>query len=155
MDLYRGRREILTQWIGVLATSVASIGSRASNNAFNGRPISQYRCSKLLNDEMIIRRFYTYETLIHHNFVVFQTELGHTFKVHLMTDPNQGDRSLVYVEIGPTRWGPTSRYVGRCNKKARDLKRFVKHEVRKFGTYEVGFNDCRHFARKLAAFLAW
>ena len=153
MASWPGPRETLTEWIGVLSASMGALGIDTFNNQFNGRMIDQYRCSKLLEDEMVIRRFYLYETLIHHNFVVFQTESGHTFKVHLIADIYPGDYSPIYVEIGPTYWKPTSKYVRRCNKKARDLKRFVQYKIEKFGTYEVGFNDCRHFARAVAAFL--
>ncbi|CAF4938296.1 unnamed protein product, partial [Rotaria sp. Silwood2] len=81
----------------------------------------------------------------------------HTFKVHLIADINPAkpeDYRPIQVEIGPTYWKPTGERIGRCNKKAWDLKRFVKHEVQKFGPYEVGIHDCRHFARAVAAFLA-
>lgn len=149
----REPREAFIQHIGIFVASLTSSGINASNNEFNGRRIDQYRCSKFLKDEMIIHRFYLYETLIHHNFVVFQTDSGHTFKVHLIADSEPGYYIPIYVVIGPTYWKPTDKYVRRCNKKARDLKRFVKHEGQIFGTYEVGLHDCRHFARVVAAFL--
>jgi hypothetical protein len=142
------------QFIGILAASFASIGINTSNNKFNGRKINQYRCSELLRDEMVIRRFYLYETLIHHNFVVFQTDSGHTFKVHLIADFDPGRYSPIYVEITRTYWKPAGKHVKKCNKKAWNLKRFVQYKIRKFGTYEVGLNDCRHFAQAVAAFLA-
>jgi len=142
------------QFIGVFAAILASIGIDTCNNQFNGRLIDQYGRTKLLKDGMVIRRFYLYESLIHHNFVVFQTDLGQTFKVHLIADVYPGFYSPIYVEIGPTYWKPGRKHVEECNKYVRDLKRFVKHEIRNFGTYEVGFNDCRHFARAVAAFLA-
>jgi hypothetical protein len=154
MASYRGPRESLVQFIGILAASVASIGIHLSNNQFNGRMINKYACSELLKDEMVIRRFYLYETLFHHNFVVFQTDSGHTFKVHLIADVDPGRYSPIHVKIGPTYWRPAGKHVKMCNKNARDLKRFVIYEIRKFGTYDVGFNDCRHFARAVAAFLA-
>ncbi|CAF1476395.1 unnamed protein product [Adineta ricciae] len=148
-------RDTFMQGIGVLAASLALAGLNASNNEFNGRLIDRYRCSKLFTDYMFVRRFYIHETLIRHNFVVFQTDTRHTFKVHLIADIYSGRRySPVYVDIVPTYWKPTGRRVRRCNKNARGLKNFVKREVQKFGDYEVGINDCRHFARAVAAYLS-
>ncbi|UJR20023.1 hypothetical protein I4U23_023157 [Adineta vaga] len=154
MDFFRKPRETLMQGIGILAATLSLSGMRVSNNEFNDRFIKQYRCSQQFKDEMTIRRFYVYETLIRHNFVVFQTDTGHTFKVHLIADVDPGHHTPVFVEIAPTYWRPDGRYVKKCNKKPRDLKNFVKYEVKKFGTYEVGINDCRHFARAVARFLS-
>jgi hypothetical protein len=154
MVTYQVLREALIQWIGVLGACTASIGIRVSNNQMHGQTINKYRCFKFFKDEMVISRFYLYETLIHHNFVVFRTECGHTFRVHLVADVHSGQDSSISIEISPTEWRPIGKYVGTCNKRALDLKRFVKYEIRKFGTYELGFNDCRHFARAVAAFLA-
>ena len=153
MDFVRALRETLVNCLGVFASSLASSGITISNNQFNGRPINQYRCSMLLRDEMVIRRFYVYETFVRHNFVVFQTMSGQTFKVHLIADIMPGKYSPIYVEIGPAEWRPTDKYIGTCYKSAWYLKRFVEHQVQHFGTYEVGFNDCRHFALAIAAFL--
>jgi hypothetical protein len=154
MAFCRWLRELLVQFIGVFAAVLALIGIDTCNNQFNGQMINQYGRSKLLKNGMVIRRFYLYETLIHHNFVVFQTDLGQTFKVHLIADVDPAVYPPIHVEIGPTYWKPTREHVEECNKDVRDLKRFVKHEIRNFGIYEVGFNDCRHFARAVAAFLA-
>lgn len=150
-----GPREALIQWIGVWTATLDALGIHVSNNGFNGGTIEQYRCSPLLTDEMIICRLYVYETLTRHNFVVFQTTSGHTFKVHL-TAGLFPDRSLspISVEIGPTYWKPVRRSVKTCYKEAWALKYFVRNRVQKFGSYDVGFNDCRHFARAVAAFLA-
>ncbi|UJR18488.1 hypothetical protein I4U23_005394 [Adineta vaga] len=154
MTLFYQPRDVFMQGIGFLAASMNLIGIKASNNQFNYRRIEQYRCSEYLHDEMIIRRFYVYETLIRHNFVVFQTDSGHTFKVHLIADIVPGDYSPVYIEIERTYWKPDGRYVGISNKKAEALKYFVFQEIEKFGDYEVGLNDCRHFARAVATFLS-
>jgi len=154
MNFWQEPRESFVQFLGILSASLASINIHLSNNQFNGRGVKQYRCSKLLRDEMIIRRFYVYETLIQHNFVVFQTDSGHTFKVHLIADVYPGHYSPIYVKIGPTKWKPGGSRVKSSNKKAWDLKQFVQSEIRKFGSYDVGFNDCRHFARAVAEFLA-
>ncbi len=154
MASWRKPRETLIELIGILAASMALIGINASNNEFNGRTINKYRCSKFLHDEMVICRFYLYETLIRHSFVVFQTTSGHTFKVHLIANVRPKHYSPIYVEIGPTYWRPTGKRVETCYKKAQDLKLFVRYKIRKFGTYDVGLNDCRHFARAVAAFLA-
>ena len=147
-------RDVFMQGIGLFAASLVLGGSHASNNEFNGRLIDQYRCSRLLLDGMTIQRFYVYETLIRHNFVVFQTDTGHTFKVHLIADIEPGRYAPVYVDIIPTYWKPENRYVGRSNKSALELKWFIRQEVYKFGGYEVGINDCRHFARAVASFLS-
>ncbi|UJR20021.1 hypothetical protein I4U23_023155 [Adineta vaga] len=147
-------RDAFIQGIGLMAASLVLGGSHASNNEFNGRLIDQFRCSRLLMDGMTIRRFYVYETLIRHNFVVFQTDTGHTFKVHLIADIDPGYYSPVYVDILSTYWKPGGRYVGCSNRSALELKWFVLLEVQRFGNYEVGINDCRHFARSIAAFLA-
>ena len=155
MAYWPGFREALTNWIGVLAASMNLLGLNLSNNQFNSRPIDRYRVSKLLRDEMVIRRFYVYETLTAHNFVVFQTDSGHIFKVHLIADVYPiVDNPPIYVEISRTQWKPDKRHVWTSNKRAGDLKRFVQREVHKFGVYDVGFNDCRHFARAVAKFLA-
>lgn len=153
MGVFREVGDAFMQWIGVLATSLGSVGINASNNQFNGRKVRSYYCSPLLEDGMVIHQFYLYETLIRHNFVVFQTESGHTFKVHLIADVHPGPYSPIYVEIGQTYWKPADRSVWKCKKKAWKLKRFVQRELQKFGPYEVGLNDCRHFARAVAAFL--
>ena len=155
MVRWPGPREALIHWIGVLTASLDVLGIHASNNGFNGRAIDRYRCSTLLKDEMIICRFYVYETLTHHNFVVFQTTSGHTFKVHLTADLFP-DHSLspISVEIDRTYWKPVRRSVKKCHKESWALKHFVKNKIQKFGSYEVGFNDCRHFARAVSVFLA-
>jgi len=153
MDLVREIREIFVQCIGALVACLNLFGIRASNNEFNGRTIDQYRCSALLQDEMVISQFYVYETLIRHNFVVFKTMSGQTFKVHLIADVYPKGYSPIYVEIVPTEWRPSNRYVGTCAKLAWYLKRFVENQVQIFGAYEVGFHDCRHFARAVAGFL--
>lgn len=151
----RGIRDTFMQWVGAAAASLALLGVNTSNNRFNGRRVRRYYCSELLHDEMIIRRFYVYETLIRHNFVVFQTDTKHTFKVHLIADVYpRSSYSPIYVEISPTYWRPEERDVWTSKKKAKKLKRFVQRELQKFGPYEVGINDCRHFARTVADFLA-
>ncbi|CAF1053468.1 unnamed protein product [Adineta ricciae] len=154
MSLIQQSRDAFMQGIGLLAASLNLIGVNASNNQFNYRKIEQYRCSPYLHDEMIIRRFYVYETLIRHNFVVFQTDSGQTFKVHLIADIVPNDYSPVYIEIDRTYWKPDRRHVRTSNTRAGDLKLFVLHEIQKFGNYTVGLNDCRHFARAVAAFLS-
>lgn len=152
---FQGPRAALLQGIGALAAGLGSFGFRASNNEFSGRKINQFRCSKLLYDGMVIGRFYVYETLIQHNFVVFQTTSRYVFKVHLIADVlSNRRRSPITVDIVPTHWKPGGRRVSNSRRRAGDLKRFVKYQVQRFGAYEVGFNDCRHFAQAVADFLA-
>ncbi|CAF1049538.1 unnamed protein product [Adineta steineri] len=153
MIIYQVLREILVQCIGALVSILALFGLKASNSEFNGRAINQYRRSVLFQNDMIIHRFYVYETLIHHNFVVLQTGSGHTFTVHLIADVYPGEFSPITVEIGPAEWRPISESVKKCYKTALELQFFVMNEIQIFGVYEVGFNDCRHFARAVAAFL--
>ncbi|CAF1486651.1 unnamed protein product [Adineta steineri] len=154
MTLIQQSRDVFMQGVGLVAGSLNLIGINASNNQFNYRKIEQYRCSIFLHDEMVIRQFYVYETLIRHNFVVFQTDTGHTFKVHLIADVVPGEQSPIYIEIESTYWKPDGRYVEITNRKASDLKSFVLQHIQTFGNYEVGLNDCRHFARAVAGFLS-
>ncbi|CAF1084849.1 unnamed protein product [Adineta steineri] len=154
MSFQRTLHDIFLECIGYLAATLALFGIRASNNEFNGRAIHRHRYTDLLQDDMIITRFYKYETLIKHNFVVFQTESGHIFKVHLIANVEPKHYSPMYVKIVPSYWRPGRRRIRSSNKTGRDLKRFVNAEIRRFGNYEVGFNDCRHFANAVAAFLA-
>ncbi|UJR18145.1 hypothetical protein I4U23_005045 [Adineta vaga] len=153
MALIQQSRDAFMQGIGLLAASFNLIGVNASNNQMNYRPIEQYYCSEYLHDQMVIRQFYVYETLIHHSFVVFQTETGQTFKVHLVADRIPEEYSPIYIEIKPTYWKPDGRHTRPSNRKAIDLKSFILQETQNFGNYEVGINDCRHFARSVAAFL--
>ncbi|CAF1319336.1 unnamed protein product [Adineta ricciae] len=153
MALVQQTRDLFMGGVGLLAASFNLVGVNASNNQMNYRPVERFYYSEYLHDGMIIRQFYVYETLTHHSFVVFQTETGQTFKVHLVADLLPEGYSPIYVEIKPTYWKPDGRRVGGSNRKAIDLKYFISTEIRKFGEYEVGLNDCRHFARSIAAFL--
>ncbi|CAF1393888.1 unnamed protein product [Rotaria magnacalcarata] len=147
-------RDRIIHGLGLLVAGFASIGMDIGNNRFNGRMIDEYHCTKFLNDNMVIRRFYLHESLIRHNFLVFQTDSGHTFRVHLIAAVTPTDYQPISVVIARTYWKPTTKSIGMCDKTARDLKRAVQHQVEQFGTFEVGYNDCRHFARNVAAFLA-
>jgi hypothetical protein len=150
----KGPRDRIIHGLGLIVAGFASVGIDMGNNRFNGRMIDEYRCTKLLNDNMVIQRFYSHESLIRHNFIVFQTDCGHTFKVHLIAAVTPTDYQPISVVIARTYWRPTAKSTGTCNKTAWDLKRVVKRQVEQFGTFEVGYNDCRHFARNVAAFLA-
>lgn len=154
MALVKTMRQGAEQFIGLLAATFDFSGIDASNNRFNDRKINRYYYTNLLMDNMIIKRFYVYETLIRHSFVVFQTNTGHTFKIHLIADVFPGKCQPIQVLIVPTYWKPKGKRIRRSNKTGCQLKHFVTYAVKKFGRYEVGFNDCRHFARAVAAFLA-
>lgn len=116
------------------------------NPELNGSTVSDFRCTQDIGDEEVLQEFYLISdtTVPSHGFVIAKTNLGNSLICHLVGLPG----SLV-VEIKLDQWSPTSE-VQQSTHTLAELKIFL----RAFDcVYQLGTQDCRHFAALVGSFL--
>jgi hypothetical protein len=94
-----------------------------------------------------INQFYYSSDPNQHGFVVCQTDSGCTFICHLVGTPGQ-----LYVETKLCDWNDMALKTT-TQKSMNELRDKIKSLSESFGVYNLGNNDCRHFAKSLKSFL--
>ncbi|MGZ4849971.1 MAG: hypothetical protein ACXV2C_01170 [Candidatus Bathyarchaeia archaeon] len=86
-----------------------------------------------------------------HGFVVFLASDGTAYLCHILGD----GASDLYIQIRKSRWTPEQLHVYDLARPVplKNLLEWVAEIQHKWGLYNLGTNDCRHFAQRIAQLL--